>query len=311
MEYIVLGKDGKEYGPVDAETLQKWVEHGRVFKDTKIRNALMMKWNDAGKIEFLQPAFDLQEVHEDEETHSVGGKLKSILGLAPEKHELAEEEQKDTAYRQKYIPNPPGPLKRLGAFAIDAILITVFGIILFFVMVIYSGTWITVKNEGFENISEMSEQDGTETSPDDDGEAIEIVAKDDVDKPAAETSKKEAEPIEEAEEEVAEPVVWPAPAKLRKTYNLFFGIFALSVLLYYGIGLGIYAQTYGMCYWGLIIVKGEKDEAFAGRAFAYAIAAFFVGITTPIVVLVNPQHRSLQGYITGCRLISITAKAKS
>lgn len=313
MEYIVLGKDGKEYGPVDGETLSKWVENGRVFKDTKIRNALMMKWNEAGKLDFLQSSFELQEVHEEEETATVGGKLKNLLGLGPEKHEATEEVQKATAYRQKYIPNPPNPIKRLAAFAIDGILISIFGIILFFIMVIYTGTWVTVETQAFEDISKMGETDGTAESvtPEEKGESIEIVSGDEVDNPTEAAPAEDEEEFDKEEEEKAEPIVWPAPAQLKRTYNFFFSIFALGVLLYYGISLGIYAQTYGMWYWGLIIVKGKNDEAFAGRAFAYAVASFLVGITTPIIVLVNPQHRSLQGYISGCRLISITAKSKT
>lgn len=317
MEYIVLGKDGKEYGPVDSETLQKWVEHGRVFKDTKVRNALMMKWNDAGKMDFLNAAFELQEVHEEEEAATVGGKLKNILGLAPEKHELEEEEQVNTAYKQKYVPNPPFPLKRIYAFLIDALIICVYGLILFFIMVIITGTWVKVQSQGFEKISEMGEKGSVVTGTSPEGEFIEIVDEEAVkaEKKAEALSKvaPKTTEIDESEEKpaLAEPVIFPPPASLRKTFNFFFAVFCLSVFLYYGISLGIYAQTVGMWYWGLIIVKGKNEEAFAARTFAYAVAAFLLGITTPIVVLVNPQRRSLQGYITGCRIISITAKAKT
>lgn len=317
MEYIVLGKDGKEYGPVDGETLQKWVEHSRVFKDTKIRNALMMKWNDAGKLDFLQPAFELQEVHEEEESSSVGGKLKNLLGLAPEKHELKEEVQINTAYKQKYMPNPPGPMKRVGAFLIDAAIIALYGLILFFIMVIITGTWVSVDSQGFEKIAAMSEKTGIkEGTTADSGEVIEIIDEEGLEKKAKEASIEKAAPKKEVveEEEPAEvvaPLVFPPPASLRKSFNFFFAIFSLSIFLYYGISLGIYAQTAGMWYWGLIIVKGHNEEALPTRTFAYAIAAFIMGITTPIVVLVNPQRRSLQGYITGCRLISITAKSKT
>ena len=57
MEYIVLGQDDNEYGPVDADTLKKWVEHGRVFRDTQVRNSLMKKWTEAGTLDFLEEAF--------------------------------------------------------------------------------------------------------------------------------------------------------------------------------------------------------------------------------------------------------------
>lgn len=38
MEYMVIGFDGKEYGPSNFATLQSWVSEGRIQRDTKLRD---------------------------------------------------------------------------------------------------------------------------------------------------------------------------------------------------------------------------------------------------------------------------------
>ncbi len=324
MKYIVLGKDGMEYGPVDAETLEKWVEHGRVFKDSKVRNALMMKWNDAGKLEFLAEAFKQQEVHEEEEASGLTGKLKSFLAGSHEKHELPEDEENNTAFRQKYMPNPAGVFQRMGAFLIDALIISSFAFVLFLFLVITTGTWVTVDTTGgFANIAALSEtQSGGRAMSGREGEVIEILDAEAM----KEASKVESRPpaplpsatrqaVPEAQQEAVEDAdptktTFPSPYKMRKKFNAFFAFFLLGVLLYYGIGLGVFAQTCGMYYYGLIIVKGYNAEAFPARTFAYVLLSLLFAPTTPFVVLINPAHRSIQGYLTGTRLISITAKAK-
>jgi hypothetical protein len=109
----------------------------------------------------------------------------------------------------------------------------------------------------------------------------------------------------------AAPEKFPLPGKFKGTYYFFVFIFFLIALFYYGIGLGIFAQTVGMWYWGLIIVKGHNDEAYPLRAFAYALLALIFAPITPFVVLINPIHRSIQGYLTGTRLVSVTAQSEA
>ena len=38
MRYHVLGGDGKQYGPIDIETLRRWADEGRVLPDTQVRD---------------------------------------------------------------------------------------------------------------------------------------------------------------------------------------------------------------------------------------------------------------------------------
>lgn len=308
MEYIVLGKDNKEYGPVDAETLQKWVEHGRVFKDTKIRNSLMKKWNDAGSMDFLHEAFSVQEIQEEEE-EGVTGKVMGIFGFASQKHELKPEEHKDTAFRQKYVPSPANVFQRVAAFVVDSIIIAAYGLLLFFAMVIYTGTWVDVQaniSGDLSTLLEDSSSDATEGEVKTTEVTSTDAAKTEAVKPEQKTPEKEVK-----EAFVPEPVTFPQPASMHKTFYAFFTIFVASILIYYGISLGIYAQTIGMWFWGIIIVKGHADEVLPARAFAFTLLMFLIGPLAPIVVFANPQHRSIHGYLTGTRLIKVTAHAKA
>ena len=314
MEYIVLGKDGKEYGPVDQETLKVWVEHGRVFRDTQIRNALMKKWNEAGTMDFLEEHFDVQETTQEEEA-GVTGKLAGVLGLS-KKQENKEAKPVSTAFKQKYIPYPASVKQRIGSFAFDMAIFVLLAGLFFIFMNIQAGTtalgeWGLPKNKEFEEtqpVDEDTPQEDAETADAD--SSVEKKVSDDTDD-YAEANAADEEAAETAE--AAEPFK-PSEAQIYALNNLFYKYFFLwmvILLLYYGIGLGIFAQTLGMWYWGLIIVKGYNDECFSARAFAYVLAMLAVGITTPLVVLVNPQHRSLQGYISGARIIRVAAKPKA
>ena len=34
--YLVVGKDGKEYGPLDRDTIQRWYYEGRLDQNSKV-----------------------------------------------------------------------------------------------------------------------------------------------------------------------------------------------------------------------------------------------------------------------------------
>ncbi len=307
MEYIVLSKDdNKEYGPVDADTLRKWVEHGRVFKDTQVRNSLMKKWNEAGTMDILDGAFDVQDVHEEDE-EGVGGKLMGMFGLKKE-HEVTQERDIKTAFKQKYLPFPASAGQRVGAFAIDAFLIACFAFVLFLFMNWTSGTFglgdfsLGTSDATEEVIDESSDEIPTDTAVEENVADTKIKDEDD------EEEKIEKEKIETPFFVTEETQI--NAAGLNQSFKNYFTFFVTVVMLYYGIGLGLFAQTGGMWFWGIIIVKGYDKAVFPARAFAFTIAMFVVGIVTPVVVLLNPKRRSLQGYLTGTRLIRVAAKSK-
>ena len=298
MEYIVLGKDGKEYGPVDGETLRKWVEHGRVQHDSQIRNALVRKWNNARDIDILQESFAVQEAIAEQEQSK--GLLGGLLGSGQTSEKPTAPKEKSTAFKYQYVPDPVGPKLRIFSALTDMLVVGAFGAVIFLLMNISAGTLA---------LGEFSL--GWETES-----AAEKAAPDKTSTEANDASKGEMDTVDETEEPAAPEVpAWTqVPKKKIKTLNAiyprYFTLFAIGALLYLGIGLGLFAQTVGMWFWGIILVKGHDEEAYPARAFAFAIAMLLMGFLSPLVTLINPAKRSVHEYLTGTRLIKVAAKPK-
>ena len=316
MKYMILDEDGKEYGPVDAETLKKWVEHGRVFKETRVRNELIKRWDNAGELDFLKEAFEGQA---DLQAQEVGIFAKLFRAVAPPKTEEVATDKKEvtTSFKNKYVPAPAAPMQRLYAFICDAVLLTVLAAFLFCVMNLITGTFALGdftndlgKSEIAAGLSSGAEMDADAADAE---VAAERVRKQEELADSEKAQEAAAKAAAAAEELPPPPHFVPTKeqtARLNKLFLVFGGIFAMATLLYYGIGLGLYAQTYGMHYWGIFIVKGHDKEAFPLRAYTFFLASIPLCALTPVFVLFNPSRRTLHGYLTGCRLIRITAKAK-
>jgi uncharacterized RDD family membrane protein YckC len=74
-------------------------------------------------------------------------------------------------------------------------------------------------------------------------------------------------------------VVW-----LRKTVTTVVSILVVFTLLYYGICLGFFAQTFGMWYWGIFIVKKDTSEVFFMRAMVWTVLMMTLGVISPLSV---------------------------
>jgi len=57
VEYTVVGADGKEYGPMDLETLKDMVRDERVDGDTRVWDSTTKDWHEARQIEELEEFF--------------------------------------------------------------------------------------------------------------------------------------------------------------------------------------------------------------------------------------------------------------
>ncbi len=241
MQYIVKGKDEKEYGPVDQETLQKWVEHGRVMPDTLVRNHLIKhSFKRADELEFLRLSFAVQMEVKDDEA-GLADRFREVLGLFSKGSGKKEADKPNTAYRQKYMEQGAGPLARIGAFVFDAFVL---------------GCW----GASLGLLCFLSVQGGSDVNA--------------------------------------------------AFHNLFL-VFFLGVLLYYGIAIGVYAQTFGMWFWGIMVVTSEIKEVYLGRAYFYTILMILLGWLAPIVSFVNPKNFSFHEVLSGTRVIHIAAKPKA
>lgn len=57
VQYTVIGADGKEYGPMDLETLQDMVRDDRVGAMTRVHDSTTKEWHEARQIEELSQLF--------------------------------------------------------------------------------------------------------------------------------------------------------------------------------------------------------------------------------------------------------------
>jgi uncharacterized RDD family membrane protein YckC len=243
MKYIVLGDDAKEYGPIDAETLRKWVENGRVLPHTQVRNALLKnKWGDAEKIDFLHDAFAVLGEKRHEEATPVDRFREVLFSIAGGKKK---EKTKLSTFRRAYVPQPaPVPL-RMMAWIFDMILLGALGVV--FLAVFWS-----------------AEKSGHAANP---------------------------------------------------TFHFLAAVFTACALLYYGIALGIYAQTVGMWFWGIMLAKrgdepDDVEEVYLLRAYGFTLAMTLFGVLSPLALFL-PRQRTLHDLFTGCVVIRIAAKPKA
>ncbi len=238
MKYIIFADDGKEYGPIDPETLRKWVEGGRVLPHTQVRNVMMKRWNRASDLDFLKEAFDKQAAKVEEKKSNIEHGMDFLKDLFASKKK---KQPKGTAFRYVFLPNPASISLRLAAFAFDMVIILLYALILslFFAMAV----------------------------------------------------KAEYNP--------------------NSAFSILFILLFVGFLFYHALCLGLYAQTFGMWFWGIMIVSSDTDEVFLGRAYLHTVCMVLFGILSPLVVYLSPDKRSLHEYISGTRIIGIAAKPKA
>lgn len=94
-------------------------------------------------------------------------------------------------------------------------------------------------------------------------------------------------------------------------FYLCLAVYLVLLLTYYGVGLGIFAQTVGMWFWGIFLVKRDLEEAYMARAYLFTLLMLTIGPITPLMIFVHPSNRSLHDIITGTWVIRIAAKPKA
>ena len=91
MQYIIRDINNEEHGPIDAETLAKWVDEDRITADTSVRSSLMANWKTADQVPFLTERLAEQHLRKQnaatmvQKSGSILGNVKKRLGekIAP------------------------------------------------------------------------------------------------------------------------------------------------------------------------------------------------------------------------------------
>jgi len=80
-------------------------------------------------------------------------------------------------------------------------------------------------------------------------------------------------------------------------------VWYIGSLLYLTLGLACRAQTVGLWFWGLFLVRQNGTEAQFEQAFTHALGSFWLGFTTPFLVFILPSRRGLIDRLCGTRMI--------
>lgn len=279
MEFVYKNKKGEELGPFSEEAMQKMAETGEINPSTEVKYLMLNKWKKAAD---LVPLHDHFATLEDD--HEEGEEYVAWWGdsFAFKRKEKKKPVVSGSAFKYEFIPNPATAKMRLFAGLVDLILLLVVMIILFFVGALAINNYDKVNDIKYhqevvyENVTSISV---TENS----------VA------PGAHLS------VDVRNDRVA---------YLNDIFYNLFTLLVVIVLLYLGLSLGVFAQTIGMWYFGVLIVKDDVSEVFLLRALAFSVVTIFVGILSPIFALVNPKGIALNEMITNVRVIRISSKPK-
>ncbi len=308
MKYLIQGEGGKEYGPIDEETLRKWTASGRVVPHTPVRNVLIKRWNKASDLDFLLPSFAVQGVREEKEKNffrKFSDHLNTLFGGGKKKEE--DLTPWATAFRNKYIHDPASVPLRIAAFAFDLIIIGGFSI---FLMLHFSASFTPPAPPPV-----VKEPAASETAPATNVQTPETVSPDPfgtAETPAATaigTSAKAQAAATTSQEKAA--LTPESIAEVNSAFNRSFYVLLTFVLLYYGLSLGIFAQTFGMWFWGLMIAKDDLGEVLFGRAYFFTALLLLVGVLSPLIVYFNPYKRSLHEILSGTMVIRTAARPKA
>jgi uncharacterized RDD family membrane protein YckC len=91
---------------------------------------------------------------------------------------------------------------------------------------------------------------------------------------------------------------------------MFFTLWLFLILLYFGGLIGVFAQTLGMWYYGIMLVRNYDDaeKVHLLRAYIYALLLLAIGIFSPVFNFIGRRKRSLHDFLTDTQVIRISAR---
>lgn len=81
-----------------------------------------------------------------------------------------------------------------------------------------------------------------------------------------------------------------------------------SHFLYYGLLMGLTAQTLGQWFWGIMVVCPDGEPVLTGRACCFAGLELVFGWSTLFLGFILPSKVALQDMLCGLRVIRITVR---
>jgi uncharacterized RDD family membrane protein YckC len=88
-----------------------------------------------------------------------------------------------------------------------------------------------------------------------------------------------------------------------KAMSVFLATIPILAMTYYAFSIGLYAQTFGYWFFGIMAIKGKGEEVFVGRAF---FMSFFFILTLPLAPLfIFIFTKGLHEALSGTRVVNV------
>jgi len=156
MQYIIKDIQNEEHGPIDAETLAKWVDEDRVLAETQVRSSLIANWKNADQIDFLKERFAEQEIRR-QKAATMAQKSGSVLKKAKGRMAAKFIPKVESKFEQKRPPQYAQMAPRFLAGLYDFVLILMFGALLYGAGITYSYYYPAAKTDNTKQ--EIAEKD--------------------------------------------------------------------------------------------------------------------------------------------------------
>lgn len=313
MNFMVKDYEGKEHGPLNEDTLIKWTDSGDITADTPMRNALMAQWKTASDFNFLKDALARQEAARENEK----GFLEK---MSDSKKKKKQKPELTSAFEYKYLPDPATCFQRLAStffdfalLAVPAVMLYLLACTVFYFSDINSDVPVPEPTEKVRKAVTDKEKEKIPVLASFES-ALDPQISDNVEKGFTAGShwkntaaNKEFVCTASSDTHAR----WVDAGLYDKTVLICVLAFFTIFILYYGLLLGLYAQTFGMWFWGIFIVKPDLEEVYLLRAFLFTIAMIFTGIASPFLVFLFSSRRSIDDALSGVILLKIAGKPKA
>ena len=377
MEFIIKDIEGSEHGPVDQDTLKKWIDEDRVNSDTPIRNSLLGKWKTVAELDFVEENLSRQAKRLEETSGQMQQNLASVSSI---KSIFKKAKKEKTSFTYQHAPEAANTSSRIWAFVFDmGFLAVVLFLPLFAIASYYAYSYAVEATDNSVQVLPRQyvialPEEKEAPAPDAVAEAKNVSAPPTAAQPKVKTvavspaaDKQQVaggveNPAAAAENpatpEIVKPVKkkpvldnlnaesppctracesagyiqgalwndikdgksyiclsgaenearWIQTVKLKKIYTVTAVIALGLVMIYYGVALGYFAQTFGMWFWGIFITKNDISEVYLYRAFLFTVMMMTLGIAAPFVVYIF--GRAPHDLICGVRVINVVGKTQ-
>ena len=301
MNFYYLDPDGNEVGPAALNVLLKAIDKDELTPYSKVRNTLMPDFRLALKFPSLKQRL-LKQLKRWEENPEYQNDP-NWQQYFREMHDALEGTEVNTAFIRALIPNDTPLGRRFFAAVTDFVILGGAGLLFFMIL-------FTIARAG--TVTEYLKDSQSQTEPVQEQIAEEsIIENGSWNDTVTEEKHQLLSPIQYEEGNLVR--YQPGGIKqiisgprLALIMNIGIMIFLLAMLLYYGISLGYYAQTPGMWFWGIFLIRNDLSEADFITAFRWTLWMIGLGIFMPFSMLFS--GKGIQDWICETRVINVEAR---